>query len=945
MSELHRHTPTLAVFDPLGQPVRSVAYYKHPNPTYKADVPTRITTNQMLLCGRTSHSSDPRLFAQAQAGYDVRPNLISEYSLSGRPLLSDSVDAGWRLTLWSATGQPSLIWDGRNTRTRHSYNELQRLVAVDEREANQSERCVSRNHYADRDTEARNQCGQLVQVDDSAGCLQFPSYSLQGMPLSETRQFLQELTEPDWFRGAQLEEREGFRTFRRYNALGELFSQTDAAGNTRSSFRSVSGQLRESHLQLAGQQPQVLVKAIQYNALGQVESEIAGNGVISESEYCSATGRLTLSRARKPDEEPLQELSYSYDPVGNILRVEDTSASVRGASQTIDPNNYYLYDSLSQLVEAHGREAKTIAYGPGSLSMPADPQQMANYIETYDYDASGNLQEIKHVGAHNHTRRLTTAGNSNRSQLETKDETNNKKRLTDQEIAADFDANGNLKRLQPGGEALQWDLRNQLQQVSLVARDGGPDDTERYSYDEAGQRVRKVLRRQASGRELVTDVRYLPGLELRTNNATGEVLHVISAPAGRSNVRVLDWKRWRSDTLEEIPNQQFRYSLGDHLGSSNLELNGKAHLLSREGYYPYGGTAWWAARGQLEAKYKVIRYSGKERDATGLYYYGYRYYAPWLGRWISPDPAGYIDGLNRYRAMRNNPVLYMDPNGLSPVNGATGATGNTEAAKTSGTTAYRELREMNILNPIQASGMSAVRSFWDRRQAATPAEQQQVDAYKNIIPMAIKELHEQGDDSIFTTSTAHTMAAALTNTSQPANPLLYLPGEFISGTMSIAAGERPASEVMGRMSIIMNDPLEKQEVLKKRRDAVSDTITTLSTLAFHAKHPVTRIVGAAGIAAGRAMAQSELATSAQYKGFKKNLQITPEDFPAPAAQNSVSKLPLSKLAMANLLPPLIAETSRMEPERQISHADLLFRTAFPETNRAASGSTRRNSEA
>ncbi len=71
-----------------------------------------------------------------------------------------------------------------------------------------------------------------------------------------------------------------------------------------------------------------------------------------------------------------------------------------------------------------------------------------------------------------------------------------------------------------------------------------------------------------------------------------------------------------------------------------------------------------ASRNTVEAKYKTVRYSGKERDATGLYYYGYRYYQPWLGRWLSADPAGTIDGLNLYRMVRNNPVGLMDGDGL-----------------------------------------------------------------------------------------------------------------------------------------------------------------------------------------------------------------------------------------------------------------------------------------
>ncbi|MGX5102972.1 RHS repeat-associated core domain-containing protein, partial [Enterobacter cloacae] len=63
------------------------------------------------------------------------------------------------------------------------------------------------------------------------------------------------------------------------------------------------------------------------------------------------------------------------------------------------------------------------------------------------------------------------------------------------------------------------------------------------------------------------------------------------------------------------------------------------------------------------ARDKILRYSGKERDATGLYYYGYRYCQPWSGRWLSADPAGTVDGLNLFRMCRNNPVTLKDADG------------------------------------------------------------------------------------------------------------------------------------------------------------------------------------------------------------------------------------------------------------------------------------------
>ncbi|EUM24125.1 RHS repeat domain-containing protein, partial [Enterobacter sp. BIDMC 26] len=108
------------------------------------------------------------------------------------------------------------------------------------------------------------------------------------------------------------------------------------------------------------------------------------------------------------------------------------------------------------------------------------------------------------------------------------------------------------------------------------------------------------------------------------------------------------------------------YSHDNLTGSSGLELDGDGNIISTEEYYPFGGTAILTARSQLEADYKTVRYSGKERDATGLYYYGYRYYQPWSGRWLSADPAGTVDGLNLFRMCRNNPMTMRDMDGCAP---------------------------------------------------------------------------------------------------------------------------------------------------------------------------------------------------------------------------------------------------------------------------------------
>jgi insecticidal toxin complex protein TccC len=96
------------------------------------------------------------------------------------------------------------------------------------------------------------------------------------------------------------------------------------------------------------------------------------------------------------------------------------------------------------------------------------------------------------------------------------------------------------------------------------------------------------------------------------------------------------------------------------LGSCILELDEDGEVISQECYHPYGTTAWFAGRGEVEASYRTVRYSGKERDATGLYYYGFRYYLPWLQRWLNPDPAGMDDGLALFRFVRNSPLMNVE---------------------------------------------------------------------------------------------------------------------------------------------------------------------------------------------------------------------------------------------------------------------------------------------
>jgi RHS repeat-associated protein len=71
-------------------------------------------------------------------------------------------------------------------------------------------------------------------------------------------------------------------------------------------------------------------------------------------------------------------------------------------------------------------------------------------------------------------------------------------------------------------------------------------------------------------------------------------------------------------------------------------------------------------------------FSTKEYNSkSGLIYFGARYYDPKVGRWITRDPLGMVDGPNVYVFVRNNPVNWIDWLGLDVVvlNDSDGANG------------------------------------------------------------------------------------------------------------------------------------------------------------------------------------------------------------------------------------------------------------------------------
>lgn len=461
------------------------------------------------------------------------------------------------------------------------------------------------------------------------------------------------------------------------------------------------------------------VANIDYDAKGQRLRIDYQNGASTRYEYDPETFRMTRLYTRRgaafdgdcenpnpppatiaaPETPPagvscgVQKLSYTYDAAGNITHIrDDAQQTVYFRNRRVEPDNDYVYDALDRLIQAAGREhlgqlANNDRKPPTPpdafntfhtrLDHPGNGDAMGAYLERYVYDAAGNFRELQHRGsdpanpgwtrAYQYSETSLTENGQGGSPLKTSN------RLTQSTVNPAggnpdvetflYDAHGNITRFphlgggQPGPN-VEWDFKDRLLRADLG---GGGAAT--YIYDTGGQRVRKVWEK-APGR---TEERiYLGNFEIHRRHPGG----IGDAPAlERETLHVVDDKRRiamveiRTVGDDPAPRSLIRYQFPDYLGSSSLELDDSAQIVSYEEFSPYGNSTYQAVRSQTDTP-KRYRYTGKERDEeTGLNYHGARYYAPWLGRWSSADPKGLIDGANLYRYARDNPAMLTDRGG------------------------------------------------------------------------------------------------------------------------------------------------------------------------------------------------------------------------------------------------------------------------------------------
>ncbi len=723
----HANTPAQVHLDSLGREVIAIAH----NRTNGVDE-WYLTFTKLDAEGKPLWIRDARghlvmqYIAPAKANSessDAMPtNAVPCYDIAGNLLFQHSMDAGDRWMLMDAAGKPMLAWDmndkGLGTAKQHrfyrtEYDVLHRPTAQWLTVDTDLPIMAERYEYQDAVTpDIPNLNGQLIRHYDTSGLVETIRRDFKGNVQEVRRTLVQDATASivDWQGSvAGKLEADTYVQLTEHDALNRMTRQANwhklgGAGAVYIPDYNKRGVLKGETLTLRGTAIEA-IQEIRYNAKGQKEYLKLGNGTLTQYDYDPKTFRLKQIRTTRlrsgqtdpafpefrsnlADSRVIQQLHYTYDPIGNISEVYDEAYKpVFFANAIVEPKSLYEYDALYRLISVTGREngnaSATEAPGrfDGEERTPFPIQAtnaMRRYSQRYQYDSVGNILQMKHVlpdTTNGWTRNYDYAFNdpaqpaSNRlwrtwEHAPRWDDSGARSKVT-----YGYDTHGNMLNLAnvAPGQQLQWDHRDMIKSL-----DGIGGGMAYYQYDSGKQRSRKRIVNQHGGGywERV----YLGGYERyrRYNgNSTTPVEEIESQHLFEGEQRVLlvddviatnnthaDGRNYRTGAL-------YRYQYSNHLGSACLELDHEAATISYEEYHPYGTSAYRVMKRDSEAPAKRYRYTGMERDEeSGLSCHTARYFAAWLGQWVAFDPIGIEAGLNAYRYCGGNPTCQVDRSGM-----------------------------------------------------------------------------------------------------------------------------------------------------------------------------------------------------------------------------------------------------------------------------------------
>ncbi len=392
-----------------------------------------------------------------------------------------------------------------------------------------------------------------------------------------------------------------YTTDYQYDKVGNLVSVTYPSG------RQVAFTLNAINLPLGVNEvtssgASHVASGISYDKVGNLLALTFGNGLVMQRGY-DAVNRLSQMSVSH-----VLNLGYLRDPMGNITTLDDLT-KVRNFET-------FSYDALYRLMTAQGPWGN----------------------QTYTYDANGNrLFENWNRDAESYVyqgnRLLAISAGHHAESLK-------------------YDQNGNIT--QDGDFNFIYNQSNRLAKVVQDARVVGE-----YTYNGKGQRVIKKIPGDED-----------KGWDWNANDTRCIVFHydLFGRLIEETSVNgrfIRDYVYLGQNPLALVKSkgqkEEIFFYHNDHLGAPKAMTDQWQRIVWTADFDPFGNMA-----SDFDLVKNQLRFPGQYFDKeTGLNYNYFRYYNPKTGRYTQADPIGLLGGMNRYVYVVNNPVMMVDPSGLS----------------------------------------------------------------------------------------------------------------------------------------------------------------------------------------------------------------------------------------------------------------------------------------
>ena len=462
--------------------------------------------------------------------------------------------------------------------------------------------------------------GRLLKIDDASGTHRF-RYDKLGRVIQDSK------TVGD---GRQ------YTFLRIYDPLGRVTSLQYPDSEILTPTFNGMGEAETLKLTHSGGSQSWIFTNVDYNPSGLITKLVDGNGVTMDYTYNPQTFRLEHLLTHNGAQVTLQDLTYQFDNVGNVMSITDT---INTNTQTFN------YDHLDRLALAINSAVG--GYGTHAFSYNAIGNMLTKGPATLEY-----LDP-------NHPQAVTKYTNG------------------EEVIDYVYDANGNMTTR--GLEALTYDYDNRLTLIQT-----GNQLSAQYVYDATGQRVKKVANNKTTyylGKDYEVEHRSNGSLTrkafflgetriaeeevfTRTAITKGGPIETLEPEAGYEDATINQYMASPTpDAQAPSPIHYLRWFHGDHLGSTNVVTNSQGNQVLLMEYLPYG-----EVKVRTGSDAVTHTFTGHEEDLeSNLIYANARYYDPKIGRFITPDTFVQApddpQSHNRYAYARNNPVKFIDPTG------------------------------------------------------------------------------------------------------------------------------------------------------------------------------------------------------------------------------------------------------------------------------------------